>query len=195
MLKQLLTISAVLLLSGCGRESHVNPCTCDLMNNQHFYFIDKAQIISTNSSKHAVTDGDALDVNIDLEADPQVAAEQLKIQFGKIKGKAALKIPLPDFKDNYYHEYHIDLSTMDKHEIDKQMYFITYCSFYPIYHEPGTCIAKAGWEAKVEELRQLYLKSERGAEDSQKYDSIIINYGSNNKKIITNIKGVQHVNN
>ena len=164
-----------LLMYGCAEKQQ--PCGCDLLQEKEKYFIKSGKLLETNTNKSALNTGKEVSIDVSVETSPM----SIKNKMDKITGGVSVSIPLHGYP-KYEYVYNVEISD-DAHERNKTLYFLAYCSFYPLYHEKqDNCKPKEGWENKVESLIDMYLHTEiREAKDS--------NNTTSTNKVITSISG------
>ncbi len=183
----------IILFWGC--QDSPPPCQCDMLGKQEEFFIQKAHITKTDSDKKSVSEGDDINLELELDANPELAAKKLSLQLGKVSGKVKVKVPIPNFKDKYFNEYYFDLTNMNEHDKRKQLYFISYCSYYPIFHKPKTCEPLDGWQSKIDKLFEIFLKPVPSSESEKSKPKNSIQFDATNSKVNINIDGTQKVEN
>ncbi len=148
--------------SACKKDK---PCRCDLLDEKEKFFVKSGAIVETNSNKKALEEGKEAVVDLNLELSPKELKEQLNL----LKGNVEINVPLMDF-EKYHYDYQINFEKgVDRNVL---LYFLTYCSAYPAYHDRfNNCVPEEEWKSKIENYRQLYLMPDTAREPNPAPDS------------------------
>ncbi len=138
--------------NGCNNKDQPAPCRCDIFDEKDKYFIKEGKIIKTNSSDKAIKDGKTLEVEIDANTSPKDLSKKIP----KLDVGARIVVPYYD-SEKYSSVFEIEKAD-NTTENNMVLYFLMYCSKYPIYHKKDkNCEADDEWKSVVEELEKTYI--------------------------------------
>jgi hypothetical protein len=152
-----------MLLFLCGCDDQL--CECDL--NLTDYLVKKVEIVSTNSNKKSISDGNLIELSTSLSATSNLKKiAQIDID--------TFVISIPTFdKKKYYQTSYVsnDKSTQD---VNIFRYHLLYCSYYPIYHTTEeNCAPIDGWEDKINILKNIIYSNDAESIDLRNEDDDI----------------------